>query len=74
MKTEFKCELGNGDEVAGHSIELKIIGSKPRYSPYVAVYAKTSTKTTQAQGWISDRDLERFAVNILKALKSKRLK
>lgn len=74
MKTEFECEMGDGDKGAGHSISLKIIGKKPESLPYVAIYAKGITRTTQATAWIPDKQLEQFAVNILKAIKSKKLK
>lgn len=75
MKTEFDLEMGAGDLGAGHLGNVKIIGNvKKNESPYLAVYVRTSLKTTQFTGWIPDDQLERFAVNILKALKSKRLK
>ncbi len=74
MKTEFELELGAGDEKAGHSMQIKIIGKKPDNLPYVAVYGKTSPGATQVSGWIADKDMEQFGVNILKAIKSKKLK
>lgn len=74
MKTNFELELGEGDKGAGHSLEIKIIGTHPDSSPYVAVYASGLTECTQASGWIADQDLEKFAVNILRALGSKKLK
>ena len=59
MKTKFECE------VVGHSrdsieIEIKFGDAKNQDFPYVVIRA--------------DKDLERFAVNILKALGSKKLK
>jgi hypothetical protein len=67
MKTEFEVyELRNGKkETCG---TLSIIGTQPDFKPYV------SMKTTSNLSFMRDQDLERFAVNILKALKSKRLK
>lgn len=74
MKTSFKCELGKGDEAAGHLIEVHIIGRSPKDKPYVSINVHGLKEATMASGWIPDEDLERFAVNILKALKSKKLK
>lgn len=74
MKTDFELELGNGDAGAGHSLQIKIIGTKPKHHPYVAVYGTTSKDTTKVTGWIADKDLEKFAVNILKSINSKKLK
>lgn len=73
-KTTFQCGMGKGDQNANHNIEIKIIGSSPKQKPYVAIYARTSILTTEATGWVEDKDLELFAVNILKALNSKKLK
>lgn len=47
---------------------LNIIGTKPVYSPYVAIDINGTTMC------ILDKNLVRFAVNILKAMKSKHLK
>lgn len=74
MKTEFKCGLGQGDQNAGHEMTVRIIGTEPNNKPYVVIYGKTSKDTTQVNGWIEDDDLETFAVNILKSIKSKKLK
>ncbi len=73
MKTEFDLEVGDGDKLFDHSIKASIIGKHPKDKPYLAIYGKTSIGATQVTGWIPDRQLERFAVNILKALKSKHL-
>ena len=74
MITVFELELGDGDKRSGHRIILKIIGEAPKESPYLAVYADGLTEATQATGWIPDDELEIFAVNILRAIKSKHLK
>lgn len=47
-----------------------IIGQSPKNKPYVTIY---SDKDGDPR-FIKDKDLERFAINILKAIKSKRLK
>jgi hypothetical protein len=70
MKTKFKCE------VVGHSrdsieIEIKFGDAKNQDFPYVVIRANHYNHTA---GVIADKDLERFAVNILKALGSKKLK
>lgn len=47
---------------------LKIIGKAPKCKPYVKI-------TINDKGlYIEDKDLEKVAINILKALKSKKLK
>lgn len=66
MKTEF--ELETGSEMLKNS-KIKIIGERPNHKPYVSILAEAKETF-----FIKDKDLERFAVNILKALKSKRLK
>lgn len=66
--------MESGDMSAGHEMIVRIIGEKPKYRPYVAIYVSGITKTTQATGWIADKHLELFAVNILKAIKSKKPK
>jgi hypothetical protein len=69
MKTVFELENGQHHEHREIVGEIKIIGARGSYSPYVAVDMQG-----QCAAFIPDKDLERFAVNILKALKSKRLK
>lgn len=69
MKTNFALEA----EVDGKITEIKncricIVGKRPENKPYVSIGVDDETF------FISDKDLERFAVNILKALKSKKLK
>lgn len=66
MKTEFKLEHSN---TSPSSWTARIIGQKPKYRPYVSF-----TNDDLAPLFIADKDLERFAVNILRALKSKKLK
>jgi hypothetical protein len=69
MKTKFECEVA--DQIRD-SIEIEIIGdAKNQDFPYVVIRANHYNHTA---GVIADKDLERFAVNILKALGSKKLK
>lgn len=49
---------------------VKIIGQSPKHLPYVAILPSDVNYSM----FIQDKDLERFAVNILKSLKSKHLK
>ena len=66
MKTEFKLlNLGRNPI----SAELIIIGKAPEYTTYVAIVLSNNH-----QYYVADSDLEKLAVNILKALKSKKLK
>ena len=65
MKTEFELESAN--EVGGIAA---IIGTAPKYKPYVSFEGPNIKQRL----YIKDKDLERFAVNILKALKSDKLK
>lgn len=69
MKTEFELEVYQRGKVEIVDGCVKIIGTKPNYSPYVVMDIKGFTPM-----FLKDKDLERFAVNILKALKSKKLK
>lgn len=66
MKTDFQLE-DKDNKMAG---EILIIGESPNDSPYVYIELLSGRRVA----WIKDKDLERFAVNILKALKSKKLK
>ena len=47
---------------------IRIIGQAPTHKPYVSIGDDVQVF------FIPDKDLERFAVNVLKALKSKKLK
>jgi len=51
---------------------MNIIGKRPNDRPYLSV-TFCNEKGQFAYAWMKDKDLERFAVNILKALKSKKL-
>lgn len=69
MKTEFELEVSSSESGFKDSgFALKIIGKAPKHKPYVSVYFGVNQCYV-----IKDKDLERFAVNILKALKSKKL-
>lgn len=65
FKTKFDMVDASGTKITG---QADIIGKDPLYKPYVSI------STTEKPAFIKDKDLERFAVNILKALKSKHLK
>ena len=70
MKTEFELQCaskGVGMEFGG---TIEIIGTKPKYIPYIAI----DGPNVRHRLYFKDKDLERFAVNILKALKSDKLK
>jgi hypothetical protein len=74
MKTEFKLDSHLADLTGS---KIKIVGKNDRItSPYVRIELpeKLLKHTRNTCMFIYDKDLERFAVNILKALKSKRLK
>jgi hypothetical protein len=67
MKTEFQLVWASGHEVPG--AKVSIIGQAPEDAPYLSLKVYQSSDPI----FIQDKDLERFAVNILKALKSKKL-
>lgn len=67
MKTEFFLDSDDAEHTGSN---IKIIGHAPKHRPYVSVNISNQRHSL----FIEDKDLERFAVNILKALKSKRLK
>ncbi len=68
MKNVFELETNVGSELKKQGNTIKIIGKKPDNNVYVAI----EIKGVQYH-FIQDKDLERFAVNILKSLKSKHL-
>lgn len=70
MKTEFELDCIQ-PAIKGHKGQIKIIGTKPNYRPYVSITLRSGNN--EISGCIQDKDLEKFAVNILKALKSDRL-
>lgn len=75
MKTKFELDgvsVRNSCEVKEWGGNIRLIGRSPLHKPYVSI--SISHEKTTFGGFIQDKDLERFAVNILKALKSKRLK
>lgn len=72
MKTEFQLEFPGRP---GHNGSIQIIGERPDNIPYVALsVTKSGNVQSEIHACIPDKDLELFAVNILKALKSKKLK
>lgn len=64
-KTKIELEWASGTLVPG--VSMHIVGERPDDKPYVSIEAFSEPM------FIPDKDLERFAVNILKALGSKRL-
>lgn len=71
MKTKFELDcvtIATGES----ENRAEIIGFVPDSKPYVHISISKLGKTMA--GCIKDKDLERFSVNILKAIKSKRLK
>lgn len=67
MKTEFKLDCHKA-ELSGSIIS--IVGTEPDNKPYVHIALPGNMGCL----FIEDKDLETLAVNILKALKSKKLK
>lgn len=68
MKKEFQLETVNDLSVPAKIIvsetaKIKIIGREPNYKPYVVIEIYG-----QQNHFIQDKDCERFARNILKAL------
>lgn len=70
MKTIFILDTVNPYK---STAEARIVGLSPEYKPYVSIRI-TTPNGVETSACIPDAQLERFAVNILKALKSKRLK
>lgn len=69
MKTEFDLVWSGGNIVP--DVKAKIIGKvKNEEKPYLSINPYAQSEPI----FIQDKDLERFAVNILKALRSKHLK
>jgi hypothetical protein len=73
MKTDFKLDCHRADLIES---EISIVGKAPEHKPYVRIeIGPAAHSSVRGQClFIFDKDLERFAVNILKALKSKKLK
>lgn len=70
MKTEF--ELVNCQDVGTRNF-VRIIGKVPNDAPYLMIETEQNDDPTNCL-YVTEKDLERLAVNILKALKSKKLK
>ncbi len=72
MKTEFQLDSHLADLSRS---KISIVGTKPDSKPYVRIELPNLENVTSTNTclFILDKDLERFAVNILKALKSKYL-
>jgi len=71
MKTVFELD---SHKAALSKSRIKIIGKKPQHSPHVSIVLGHSADPYALESlFIKDKDLERFAVNVLKALNSKHL-
>lgn len=76
MKTKFDFDILTNQYINKWG-DAKIIGTKPNNTPYVSINImerKYNGDVEHQIACIKDKDLERFAINILTALKSKRLK
>lgn len=70
-KTKFDLEyFETGEKISSNYGTIEIIGATPINLPYVAINVPIITNGL----FIKDKDLERFAINILKSIGSKRLK
>lgn len=70
LKTKFKLECLS--DKRNKSI-IEIVGKAPTDTPYVIIDIDAIAKYDSYTYFIPDKDLERFAVNILKAIRSKKL-
>lgn len=69
MKTDFQLVWASGEKVP--NVKMRIVGKDSLdEKPYVSI----SPYCQSSPIFIDDKDLERFAVNILKAIKSAKLK
>ncbi len=76
MKTNFELQEFNRGRNERTGGSITIIGKLPKWKPYVTIkvhHADKEGKNAHRGLFIKDKDLERFAVNILKALRSKKL-
>lgn len=79
MKTEFEISRSIGMAKDGLTATALICNPfiKGNHKPYIYISVENGKRNSVKKGRLSmriDKDLERFAVNILKALNSKRLK
>lgn len=72
MKTEFELDasLPTGSKAWAVIVGA---GNLLKWKPYVSIRI-TTPNDVRTSACVKDKDLERFAVNILKALKSNKLK
>lgn len=66
IKTSFRLERNTA--YPGQRGLINIIGARPDDQPYLSITFQHDGNEI-GHGWLADKDLERFAVNILKALK-----
>lgn len=70
---KFQLEFPDSQvRVHGFRGEATIIGKYPENLPYVSI--SITGNECNSSAFIKDKDLERFAINILKSLKSEHLK
>jgi hypothetical protein len=69
-KTTF--ELAMNDAYPSHRGIVNIIGQAPDEKPYLS-FTVQERGNQASHMWMKDKDLELFAINILRALKSKHL-
>lgn len=67
MKTEFELDCHKADLTGSN---IRIIGKHPKNKPYVSI----NLPDDKGSLFILDKDIERFAVNILKSINSKHIK
>ena len=65
MKTEFELDFHSANLIGS---KIFLIGKEPKDKPYVSI-----SVTTGGYLFVKDKDLEKLAVNILKAIRSKKL-
>lgn len=72
MKTDFELDCHKAELSRS---KIQIIGKEPGHKPYVRIeLGQSAGKLAGECLFVEDRDAEKLAVNILKALNSKRLK
>lgn len=69
LKTEFFLEKIINGKVVTTTAAIRIIGSRPKSSPFVGI-----TLPTSEQLFINDKEAEMLATNILKAFANKKVK
>lgn len=75
MKTKFELDVLQSPFNINNG-SITIIGTEPKYAPYIKIEieGKQVNGNKMVSACIKDVDIEKFAINILKAIKSKHLK